>query len=67
MIQQALGALLDGRDLARGDARAVMDEIMAGDATPAQVGGFLVALRMKGETPDEIAGFAEAIRGRGWP
>jgi len=65
VIQQALGALLDGRDLARGDARAVMDEIMAGDATPAQVGGFLVALRMKGETPDEIAGFAEAIRGRG--
>ncbi len=64
MIQHALAALLDGRDLARGDARGVMDEIMAGETTPAQVGGFLVALRMKGETPDEIAGFAEAIRGR---
>jgi anthranilate phosphoribosyltransferase len=38
---------------------------MAGDATPGQIGGFLVALRMKGEMPDEIAGFAEAIRGRG--
>jgi anthranilate phosphoribosyltransferase len=62
VIRQALAALLDGRDLPRGDAREVMDEIMAGEATQAQVGGFLVALRMKGETPDEIAGFAEAIR-----
>jgi anthranilate phosphoribosyltransferase len=62
VIQQALATLLDGRDLSRGDARSVMDEIMAGEATPAQVGGFLIALRMKGETPDEIAGFAEAIR-----
>ncbi len=65
MIQQALTAMLDGRDLSRDDARAVMDEIMAGEATQAQIGGFLVALRMKGETPDEIAGFAEAIRARG--
>jgi anthranilate phosphoribosyltransferase len=65
MIQDALTVLLDGRDLDRAQARAVMDEIMAGEATPAQIGGFLVALRLKGETPDEIAGFAEAIRGRG--
>ena len=43
----------------------MMDEIMAGEATHAQIGGFLVALRMKGETPDEIAGFAEAIRAHG--
>jgi anthranilate phosphoribosyltransferase len=40
-----------------------MDEIMAGNATPAQIGGFLVALRLKGETADEIAGCAEAMRG----
>ena len=62
MIQEALARLLDGHDLDRVEARAVMDEIMAGEATQAQIGGFLVALRVKGETPDEIAGFAEAIR-----
>jgi anthranilate phosphoribosyltransferase len=39
-----------------------MDEIMRGDATPAQIGGFLIALRAKGETPDEITGCAEAMR-----
>ncbi len=64
MIQDALAELLDGRSLERERAREVMDEIMAGDATPAQIGGLLVALRLKGETPDEIAGFAEAIRDR---
>jgi anthranilate phosphoribosyltransferase len=62
MIQQALQQVLDGRDLSRDDTRAVMGEIMAGEATPAQIGGFLVALRAKGETPDEIAGCAEAMR-----
>jgi anthranilate phosphoribosyltransferase len=62
MIQQALQQVLDGRDLSRDDTREVMGQIMAGDATPAQIGGFLVALRAKGETPDEIAGCAEAMR-----
>ncbi|MFL5950212.1 MAG: anthranilate phosphoribosyltransferase [Gaiellaceae bacterium] len=62
MIQQALQQVLDGRDLAREQTREVMGEIMAGDATPAQIGGFLVALRAKGETADEIAGCAEAMR-----
>jgi anthranilate phosphoribosyltransferase len=62
VIQAALGQLLDGRDLSRGDARAVMNSIMSGEATPAQIGGFLVALRLKGETADEIAGCAEAMR-----
>jgi anthranilate phosphoribosyltransferase len=62
MIQQAIARLLDGRDLARDEARAVMDEIMRGEATPAQIGGFLVALRAKGETVAEIAGCAEAMR-----
>src|SRR2546423_3395924 len=54
--------MLDGRDLSREEARAVMGEVMAGEATPAQIAGFLVALRAKGETADEIAGCAEAMR-----
>ncbi len=62
MIQQALQHVLDGRDLSRDETREVMGEIMAGEATPAQIGGFLVALRAKGETADEIAGCAEAMR-----
>ena len=62
MIQHALAELLEGRDLPRRDAFAVMSEIMRGEATPAQIGGFLVALRLKGETAEEIAGCAEAMR-----
>ena len=62
MIQGGLARLLDGHDLSRDEARGVMDTIMAGEATPAQIGGFLVALRLKGETADEIAGCAEAMR-----
>ena len=62
MIQAVISKLLDGSQLAREEARAVMDEIMRGEATPAQIGGFLIALRAKGETPDEITGCAEAMR-----
>jgi len=62
VIQQALNRVLDGRDLTRSEARDVMDEIMRGEATPAQIAGFLVALRSKGETAAEIAGSAEAMR-----
>jgi anthranilate phosphoribosyltransferase len=61
-VQQALARLLDGHDLSRQDARAVMNEVMEGGATSAQIGGLLVALRLKGETADEIAGCAEAMR-----
>jgi anthranilate phosphoribosyltransferase len=60
-IREALETLVDGRDLSRREARAAMAEIMDGHATPAQIAGFLVALRTKGETPDEIAGCAEAM------
>jgi len=62
MIQRALATLLDGHDLSREDARGVMGSIMSGEATPAQIAGFLIALRAKGETADEITGCAEAMR-----
>ena len=61
MIQDAIQQLLDGDDLTRTEACAVMEEIMSGEATSAQIAGFLVALRAKGETADEIAGCAEAM------
>jgi anthranilate phosphoribosyltransferase len=62
VIQATLARLLDGHDLSREEARETMNEIMRGDATQAQIAGFLVALRAKGETADEIAGCAEAMR-----
>jgi anthranilate phosphoribosyltransferase len=62
VIQGAITRLLDGHALSRNEARAVMEEIMTGEATQAQTAGFLVALRAKGETVDEIAGCAEAMR-----
>jgi anthranilate phosphoribosyltransferase len=62
VIQATVSRLLDGHDLTRREACDAMNEIMRGDATQAQIAGFLVALRAKGETPDEIAGCAEAMR-----
>jgi anthranilate phosphoribosyltransferase len=62
VIQRAIARLLDGHDLDPAGAREAMDEIMSGEATPSQTAGFLVALRAKGETADEIAGCAEAMR-----
>jgi anthranilate phosphoribosyltransferase len=62
VIQQTLARLLEGHDLSRNEARGTMAVIMAGEATDAQIAGFLVALRAKGETADEIAGCAEAMR-----
>src|SRR6185312_2541926 len=67
MIQQALARLLDGHDLSREEAREVMGTIMRGEATAAQIAGFLIALRAKGETADEIAGCAEAMREHALP
>ncbi len=62
MIQGTISRLLDGHDLTRAEASEAMSEIMRGEATQAQIAGFLVALRAKGETADEIAGCAEAMR-----
>jgi anthranilate phosphoribosyltransferase len=61
-IREALGKLVLGRDLSRAEAQVAMRSIVEGDATPSQIAGFAVALRMKGETPDEIAGLAEVMR-----
>ena len=56
-----LAALLRGEDLTASDTAWVMGEVMAGDASPAQVAGFAVALRAKGETADEVAGLVEVM------
>lgn len=61
-IKNAIGEVINGRDLTQEQARQAMDSIMDGAATPAQIGSYLTALRMKGETVDEIAGSAESMR-----
>lgn len=62
MIKEALSKVVSGNDLTMAEARDVMTEIMQGQATQAQIGAFLTALRMKGETADEITGCAQAMR-----
>jgi anthranilate phosphoribosyltransferase len=62
VIVAAIAAVAEGRSLTRDEAREVMGVVMRGEATPAQIGGLLVGLRAKGETVDEITGFAEAMR-----
>ena len=64
MIQTAIGRAVQHEHLARELARASMEQVLAGEATPAQIAALAVALRMKGETPDEVAGMAEAMRQR---
>src|SRR5262249_14704886 len=63
MIQDALYRVASCREsLTRAEARALMTEILAGKCSDAQIAGLLVALHMKGETVEEIVGFAEAMR-----
>ena len=61
-MQVVLQKLMDGAHLTRDEAARAMTLIMQGEATPAQIGGLLAALRMKGETADEITGFAQVMR-----
>ena len=62
IIGEAIRALIDRRDLTRIEAAAAMDAIMSGAATNAQIAAFLTALRMKGETVEELIGFAQVMR-----
>jgi anthranilate phosphoribosyltransferase len=62
IIQQAIQQLIEGNDLSRDESRNVMNLIMQGKTTEAQIAGYLIALRMKGETVDEITGAVEVMR-----
>ena len=62
MIQEAVKKLIEGKTLTRDEAYAALTDIMSGDATDAQIGAFLTALRIQGETPEVIAGAAQAMR-----
>lgn len=62
MLRDTLNLVLDGQDLSRRAAREALEHIMTGAADPAQVAALLAALRTKGETGDELAGFAETMR-----
>ena len=63
-IRSAIAKLVERQDLSEAEAGACMDELMTGAATGAQIGAFLTALRMKGETVDEIACMARVMRER---
>lgn len=64
MIQTAIARAVAREPLTRDVAKAAMQQVLAGEATSAQIAALVVALRMKGETPDEIAGMADAMRSR---
>lgn len=64
MIQSAIARVVAHEHLTPELAQACMEQILAGEATPAQIAGFAIALRMKGETAEEIAGMARAMRER---
>ncbi|MEJ5252707.1 MAG: anthranilate phosphoribosyltransferase [Armatimonadota bacterium] len=61
-VQQAIAKLVERQNLTREEAASLMEATMSGNATPAQTAGWLIALRMKGETAEEIAGCAETMR-----
>ena len=61
-IKLGISELVENKDISKTDINIIMREIMQGNITPAQFGSFVTALRIKGETPEEIAGMAEAMR-----
>ncbi len=61
-VQDALARLAEGKNLTRLEAQEIFAQVMSGSATPAQIGGLLMAMRVKGETAEEIAGAAETMR-----
>ena len=66
-LQEAIARVASRRDLSADETAEVVGLIMQGEATPAQIGGLLIGLRMKGETPAELAGAARAMRARATP
>jgi anthranilate phosphoribosyltransferase len=62
MIKEAIQSAVDGQDLSQAEAQSVMHEIMSGEASPAQIGALATALRIKGETAEELLGFAGVMR-----
>jgi len=64
LVRTALATIVDGGTLSMDEAHAAMGAVMDGEATPAQLAAFLMGLRMRGETADELAGFAAAMRDR---
>ncbi|RLT94835.1 anthranilate phosphoribosyltransferase [Ketobacter sp.] len=66
-IQQAIKQVIERQDLTESEMSEVMNQIMTGQATPAQIGGFLIGLCMKGETVDEITGAAKVMRSLATP
>src|SRR5688572_28976771 len=63
-LRASLAKLVERRDLTSDETAAALDEIVSGTAEPSVVAAFMVALRMKGETPDEVFGLASALRER---
>ena len=61
-LKKYIAEVINGRSLSMADAQSAMEIIMTGEATQAQIGGYLTALRMKGESADEIAGSAAGMR-----
>lgn len=65
MIKEAIGKIVEGQDLSFEESKTVMNEIMSGETSEALISAYLVALRMKGETIDEISGSAQGMRDNG--